>query len=306
MTSPDPGLATVAIIGLGNIGAALAGLVARMPRVGAMVLVDPDAYEERNIAGQEIRRQDVGRNKARVQARRIGSLRPDLRVTAIPLPVEAVPLGLLHADAILAGLDTREARRVVNEISLALAVPYIDAGVEPGGLLARVTVCVPGEDLPCYQCGWSEADYAALEASYPCQGQEAVKRPTAAPACLGALAASLQAIELARLLESGGDAGAGGRQIVIVPRHERYYPSRLRRNPACRAPHARWEIERLGVTPSALCLEELLALGRVRLGTAAPITLALDGRPFVRQLTCPRCAARRRLLRPEPDRKSVV
>ena len=66
---------SVAIVGAGgNIGSHLVPHIARMQDVERIVLVDPDAYDESNLAGQEIDAGDVGRPKVEVQgdrARRI-------------------------------------------------------------------------------------------------------------------------------------------------------------------------------------------------------------------------------------------
>ena len=62
---------TVAVIGLGNIGSCLIGLVARMPAVGRIVLIDDDFYEPANVAQQDIAISDVGMTK--VEAQRVAS-----------------------------------------------------------------------------------------------------------------------------------------------------------------------------------------------------------------------------------------
>ena len=64
-------LKLVIIVGVGNIGSYAAPLVARIPGVGLVVLVDKDSYEERNLAGQNITREDVGRSKVQVIGRRL-------------------------------------------------------------------------------------------------------------------------------------------------------------------------------------------------------------------------------------------
>jgi tRNA A37 threonylcarbamoyladenosine dehydratase len=51
----------VALIGLGTIGSPLAELLTRMDAVKRLTLVDCDVYEEQNLRGQAIRRDDVGR-----------------------------------------------------------------------------------------------------------------------------------------------------------------------------------------------------------------------------------------------------
>src|SRR5439155_23871873 len=129
-----------------------------------------------------------------VQARRLRRINPALAVTEIFAAVENVALGLLRGAVLLACLDSRAARRSVNTAVWRLGMPWIDAGVLADGLLARVNVYLPGPDQPCLECAWEERDYEALEQEYPCAGQ-GVAPATNAPSALGALAASLQALE---------------------------------------------------------------------------------------------------------------
>ncbi len=138
------------------------------------------------------------------------------------------------------------------------------------GLLARVAVYVPGDDSACLECGWNENDYLALERTYPCLAGAprfgATPASTAAPSSLGALAASLQAIECRELLASELRAAAAGRQIFFDLRHHQYYCTFLRRNSRCRRePHAAWQPVRLDIDPRAIRAGDLLARGRAAL-----------------------------------------
>jgi adenylyltransferase/sulfurtransferase len=171
-----------------------------MSGIGRVTLIDRDTYEKKNLLSQDITPQDVGRSKAAVQARRLRRINPALRVDVIVDAVQNVPLGQLRADIILACLDSRTARQYVNQAAWRLGVLWIDSGVEGRGLLARVNVYVPGPDTPCLECAWDEQDYEALEQTYPCQGETGEPAPTNASSSLGALAASLQAIECQKLL----------------------------------------------------------------------------------------------------------
>ena len=77
-------------------------------------------------------------------------------------------------------------------------------GVLGASLLGRVTRYLPGEELPCLECRWDDADYAALEQTYPCDANGPA--PTTAPSTLGALVAALMAIDCRKLL--AGEEGA--------------------------------------------------------------------------------------------------
>ena len=104
----------------GNIGSHLVPLLARLPGVTRLTLVDCDRYEEKNLQSQAITPSDVGQPKARVQARRARRINPKLEVVPIVDRLENVPLGCLRGDVILACLDSKESRRCANEIAWRL------------------------------------------------------------------------------------------------------------------------------------------------------------------------------------------
>ena len=310
------GTRRVAVVGAGgNIGSHLVPHLARMPEVGELILIDRDRYESRNLSSQAIGSRDVGRPKAEVAAARSRAIRPAVRAIPVVRDVEALPMGRLRADLILACLDTRRARQRVNELAWRLGVPWIDAGVLADGLLARVDVFVPGPRSPCLECGWSDRDYEALEQSYPC-APGAVGAPTDAPSGLGALAAALQAIECGKRLSAGVALGGSrlsagaendgarddGVQLVLDASAHRYYRTARRKNPECRlGSHDVWEIEELGRRPAEVSLADLFENARDdrRASDAAHregLGLRVEGQRFARELACPGCGLRRTLL----------
>lgn len=282
----------------GNIGSQLVPHLGRMTKVESVTLIDRDVYEAANLLTQAITPQDIGRRKATVQARRLSRINPQLQVRAIAEAVERVPLGLLRADVMLACLDTKRARQYVNQAAWRLGVPWIDTGVEAGGLLARVNVYVPGTDGPCLECAWDEQDYATLQQAYPCQGFAEQTFQTNAPSSLGALAASLQAIECEKVLSGRLAEAAVGQQVLINAAHHKHYVTAYRRNPVCRfGGHETWSIERLKRRPQDLTIRQALELGGSIASSNVQVGLRVEGDPFVRRLSCAGCGQSRRLLR---------
>jgi molybdopterin/thiamine biosynthesis adenylyltransferase/ribosomal protein S27E len=282
----------VIVVGAGgNIGSHLVRHLGRMPAIGRILLVDPDRYELSNLFGQDIEPRDCGRHKVAVQAAALRRINPALKVETAAARVETLPLGALRGDVILACLDSRASRQSVNEAAWRLRVPWIDAGVEGGGLLARVNVYVPGKDAPCLECAWDERDYAALEQTYPCSSGPSAPA-TGAPSGLGALAASLQAIECGKLLAGGPGRVAAGRQVLLDAAWHKHYVTEFRRNPSCRFDHGAWSIRRLECDPARVTLAGLLCSGT---------PLSVPGRRFVRTLRCPGCGRSRRVFRLEPS-----
>ena len=194
---------------------------------------------------------------------------------------------------ILAGLDSREARRYANQAAWRLGVPWIDAGVEAGGLLARVNVYMPGPDAPCLECAWDQRDYDGLEQQYPCLGAAGAPHATNAPSSLGALAAALQATECAKLLDGRAERAAAGRQVLLDALYHKFYVSEFLRNPACRFDHAVWAIERLRRRPGRIALAQACGTSYLQ----GERRLRVEGQALVGRLSCPACGAERSLLR---------
>jgi adenylyltransferase/sulfurtransferase len=283
--------AAVVVIGLGNIGSQLVGHVARMRGVSRMTLVDPGAYESKDLRGQRIDRGDVGRAKVDVQADRIRRVDPGLEIVPIRERVENVPLGRLRGSVLATGLDNWRARQAVNAAARRLGVPWLDAAVQAEGRLARVNVYAADAASPCLECGWSERDYELLELIRPC-APDVEAAPTNAPASLGALAAALEAIEIEKLL--GGEEGVlEGRQVLLDARHHAHHVTSFRRNVSCRlADHGPWRIEQADFGAGDPTLGELVAV-------LAPGASSVEvfGARFVRADVCPDCARRVAALR---------
>lgn len=287
----------IVIVGLGNIGSQVAPLLARIHEVGMIDLVDWQNYDSGNAYTQNISRSDVGKPKAIVQARRLWRIRKDLEVRAFRERVQDLPVGLLRADAVVACLDSLAARQYVGQACFRMGTTWIDSGVAPASLLARVNVYAASQDAPCIECAW-DAEYSSLEQTYPCgAGNEPV--PTNAPAFLGSAAAALQASECAKLLSGEIDTLAIGKQVILDLAHHNLLVTTFRRNPSCRFDHVSWEVNDLDCNlleaPLGKAFDDLQA----RTGSEDGVALSLEGRPFIRALFCPKCATRRETLRLE-------
>ncbi len=286
---------SLVVVGLGNIGSPLVGHLARMPDVRRIALMDRDAYELKNLRSQDITPEAIGRPKAVVQTERLRTIAPRLDVEPIVGDIEDLPYGSFRAHAILAALDSRRARYHVNQVAWRLGVPWIDAGVESDGMLARVQVYVPGNG-PCLECGWDHRDYAAIEQAYPCDPEAARGPATNAPSSLGSLAAALQAIECQKLLNGQTDRLLVGRQVLLDASYHKHYLTRFRRNPNCRFDHQVWSIDCLDAPPADLTLAQAIDLAGGEKGDTS-VTLQVEGRGFVRAVNCTGCGCVRRILR---------
>ena len=289
----------VVIVGAGgNIGSHLVPHLGRFSGIDRVTLIDPDVYEGKNLMSQDITPQDVKLSKVSVQARRLRRINPGLQVDAIQDSVENVPIGILRCDIILACLDSKGARRYTNQLAWRLGVPWIDSGVAGDDLLARVNVYLPGAHAGCLECGWNEGDYELLEQIYPCQdggkARPEASYPTNAPSSLGALAASLEAIEAQKLLDGRASFAAVGREILLDALSHRYFLTEIRCRPDCRFDHAVWTVSKFDTSPQNITIGDTLKLGSVCDG---PTSLWVEGTAFVTKLTCPGCGESRKLFR---------
>jgi len=283
---------SVTVIGAGgNIGSHVVAHLARSTGVRRITLIDHDLYDDTNLRSQDIRRRDVGRPKVTVQARRLREIDPTLEIEALATSVEAVPLGRLRCDVLLAGVDSRAARRAINALAWRLGVPWIDAGVNGEELLARINVYVPGAGQPCYECAWSDRDYETLEQAYPCAG--ATPAATNAPSALGALAGALQVLECRTLLAGDWEQVAVGRQVTVSARGHRELVTSFRPNPGCRFDHQTWRIERLGRRIDDCTVAQALEIGRRAIASDAVMGLKVVDQVFARKLSCLACGASR-------------
>ena len=286
-------MAHVIVVGAGAVGSHVTEHLARAAGVTRVTIVDRDRYDASNLHSQRIDPRDVGKSKALVQARRVRRINPWLAVTAIHGAVEDLPLGALRADVLLGCLDSRRARLVVNQAAWRLGVPWIDAGVDGPGLIARAQVFAPGPAAPCLECAWGESDYAAVEQTYPC---EAVARssPTGASSALAALAAGLQAIECGKVLAGDTAHALIGRDVMLEARHHRHYVTAFRRNGSCRMPdHDGWLIHPLAASVSSATLGEMFAIGRALRDAGDRLTLCVAGQVFALAVRCPACGTSR-------------
>jgi molybdopterin/thiamine biosynthesis adenylyltransferase len=295
----------IALIGCGNIGSHMIPEIPRLPGVGEVTLCDPDCYSAENHAMQVIDAADVGRAKAVVQAERLRRIDSAIKLNVFDERVEDLPRGLLRCNLILSCLDSRAARQHVNELATRLGVNWIDSGILGSQSLARVNAYVPGQDTPCLECGWAAQDYSALETEFICGAVSGAFYPSMASSALGAVAASLMAIEVSKILRGDLGSSAVSRQVILDVESYRLLVSTYRRNPWCRFDHRTWHVEPWD------CRPEEITLGAV-FGTLG--SLRVEGHRFAKELQCPNGCSREESLRlnrplarcPECNRRMVA
>lgn len=290
----------VMVVGAGNVGSRLVELVARLPGVGELTVVDRDAYEPSNLLSQAVEPGDVGQAKAVVQAWRAGRARAGLETHAVTVDVTEAPLGLFAGqDVLLLATDSRVSRQCAIAAAWRMGGTrlVLDGGIRADGHLARIMRYEPHGDGPCYECGWGDAEYAALEATHPCDPRDRETPATGAPGALGAVAAGLLALELTRFTENDPTQLPAGGQLVLGLDRGVVHHSRRLRSARCRFDHAVWP--EMPTVTSDMPLGDLFGRAALEAGSDVELSVAHTS---LTDVECPRCdGSRRALVRVRPE-----
>jgi ThiF family protein len=144
----------VALVGCGGIGSILAEVLCRLG-VRSLTLIDSDYLGQSNLnRWQGAHLQDVGKLKARILAKRLKDMIPEMRITPIAsrLTTSKALTALKACDIIIGAVDNHLARWLLNRLAVQYLIPYLDAATiirqrKDGNKLqelARLAVVVPG------------------------------------------------------------------------------------------------------------------------------------------------------------------
>ncbi len=120
--------------------------------VGSLGIADRDTVSLTNLNRQILHNPgDLGRAKTESARDKLAAFRPDLELRLHPGSLDDgnAPGIVAGYDLVLAAVDSRESRRVVNRACYARGVPWIDGGVD--GFEGLVSVYRPPSG-PCYEC----------------------------------------------------------------------------------------------------------------------------------------------------------
>jgi molybdopterin/thiamine biosynthesis adenylyltransferase/rhodanese-related sulfurtransferase len=147
--------AKVLLLGAGGLGAP-AGLYLAAAGVGTIGLVDDDVVDESNLQRQVIHNtKRVGIPKVESAKQTINDLNPDVKVRThqTRLTSENVLEIIKDYDLIVDGTDNFQTRYLLNDASLILKKPVVNASIFQ--FEGQVTVFKPFEG-PCYRCLYPE------------------------------------------------------------------------------------------------------------------------------------------------------
>lgn len=145
--------ATVAVLGLGSLGAQVSYLLAAAG-VGRLIICDHDRVEVSNLNRQLLYgRADVGRHKADVARERLLAVNPDLSTEASHRFVETAAdvIEIAHgADIVVRALDNPpEVVLIVDEACRKMGVPHVGGGFVDWWAVAGPFVTADGRCMAC-------------------------------------------------------------------------------------------------------------------------------------------------------------
>ena len=212
----------VLFLGAGGLGSPSSMYLAAAG-VGTIGIVDDDVVDVSNLQRQILHSTDrVGVHKVESAAKTINGLNPDVKVIQHRTRLDSSNALEIMAgyDVIVDGADNFQARYLVNDAALKLAIPVVHASIFR--FEGQITV-FPADGGPCYRC---------LYPSPP--------PPEEAPSCaeagvlgvLPGIMGVLQATEVIKLVLGQGNSLAG-RLLVYDALKTKFRELKLRRDESC-------------------------------------------------------------------------
>ncbi len=287
--------ARVVVAGAGAVGNEALKLLALIG-VGEIVVVDFDTVSPSNLSRTVLfRTEDVGRPKAELAARRTREINPEVHVAAIDGDIGR-DLGLATlagADVVLGGLDSVNARWILNRRCQQAGVPWINAGITASDV--QVSRHVPG-DGACYECTFTEGMARRFNERYSCTGlvRRTPDRTVPTTAIGASVVAGLMVHDALRFLHDPATGlQAGQRQTLLLDGYRQFLDD-LPVDPDC---PAHTEPVRDWVTtdhdPATTTARELAFAAGLPEATRMDLTFEL-----ILSFTCPGCGVTENIGRP--------
>jgi molybdopterin/thiamine biosynthesis adenylyltransferase len=183
----------VAVVGAGGLGGTVVELLARMG-VGTLTVVDGDVFTAHNLNRQLLSREDsLGTGKAEAASRRVAAINRDVRVIAVSdmLTANNSKTLLSGVEVVVDALDNIKTRLLLCSTAQKMGIPLVHAAI--AGFTGQVTTIFP-EDK-------------GLDSIYKLTAgsERGVEVLLGNPAATPALAASIQASEVVKILTGIGD-----------------------------------------------------------------------------------------------------
>jgi molybdopterin/thiamine biosynthesis adenylyltransferase len=219
------------IVGCGALGTALANLLVRAG-IGKLRIVDRDFVEPSNLQRQTLFQESDAQEalpKAVAAERHLRTINSGISVEGIvadvsPKNAEEMLRGF---SIILDGTDNFETRFLLNDVAIALNVPWIYAAVVAS---YGVTLTVRPGETACLACALESGGGNGSHAA----GSEDTCDTVGVLGAAAGVIASIEAAEAIKLLV-GKSESAGGRLVSVDVWSGKFQSVRVARNPDCRA-----------------------------------------------------------------------
>lgn len=286
--------AKILVIGAGALGNEIIKNLALLG-IGRVFIADLDTIENSNLSRSVLyRERDNGWPKANVAAAAAKDLYPAMRTQAFcGNAAYGLGLGVFRwADMVLAGLDNREARLMINRNCWKVNRPWVDGAIEQISGMARLFA----PDGPCYECTMSQADWQALQLRRSCNlltRQQMQTQSTPTTPTISSIIAGFQCQEAVKYLH--GMDGLRGKGWILDGLSADGYQVEFQRKPDCGSHDSLSEILPLPVRYDQTTPRELLRIARQHLGPAAELEFARD---ILAEMACPSCGKVQPVYRP--------
>lgn len=183
---------TVAVVGCGGLGGYVIEELARLG-VGTIKAIDPDVFEEHNLNRQVIcTLSSLGKAKVEAARDRVASINPacDLLPVQTALNGQTAPVLLGNADVAVDGLDSIPARLELADACMRFRIPLVHGAI--GGWYAVVLT-------------QREGSSGSIRRLYEgAKGAKGIEETLGSPSFTPAIAASIEAAEVCKLLTGEG------------------------------------------------------------------------------------------------------
>lgn len=284
--------ARIVVVGAGALGNEILKLLSLLG-VGSILVVDFDTVSASNLSRTVLfREEDIGQPKASLAAMRARELNPDMNIAAIDGDL-GLDLGLgtlRQADIVLAGLDSVQARWMLNRRCHQVGVPWINGGIsETEGQVSRF---VPGYGA-CYECTFSPSMVRRFNERYSCTNglmRRVPDRAVPTTVVAASLVASLQVHDALRYLHDPESGLRAGHRLTVMMDNHRQVVDELPVNLNCEAHVSPIEIGML-VTEGAsdLTPAELVNRAKEHLPGSDHLKLGFD---LIESFNCLHCRVR--------------
>jgi adenylyltransferase/sulfurtransferase len=211
--------ARVFVAGVGGLGS-ISCYYLTAAGIGQLTIVDKDKVEYSNLNRQVIHwTSDIGEWKTESGRRKLENLNPNGSIHAIQAEIDEENCEALIGDCsiIVDAMDNMKTRRILNEASVKLGIPYVYGGVHQ--LDGMATVFIPGR-TPCLECVFPRHD-----------GETASKPPGILGPVPGVISC-IQSIETVKLI-LGLDGLLTGRLLCFCGYDMTFREFNINRNPQC-------------------------------------------------------------------------